>query len=288
MPGVGADQELDIFQSLQRILIALNRAQLDLHLSARHAQLLDLAGDRLGQFLGSFLADTGQLACQLLIVLLIGRQFFGQPFPVRIILLDAFQLIDQPLLQGRQFIGVDPVLACQVVDDAEALVDLLLALRVGFEMIQVTGQLADRFLYLDLRPGQQVMGFVQAAAMLAQGTQSPEAGVEGLQHAAAVAFPTDIDHLLAGMHDLFGIGQLPLFTFQLLQFTFLQAEVVQLFQLVAEQLQAGVLLITDIAGLLQGLFGLAAALGGQLYLAGQLAGVGVLIQQAAVSVGLEQ
>ena len=37
-----------------------------------------------------------------------------------------------------------------------------------------------------------------------------------------------------------------------------------------------------------GLFGLAAALGGQLYLSGQLAGVGVLIQQAAVSVGLEQ
>jgi hypothetical protein len=48
------------------------------------------------------------------------------------------------------------MLARQTVDGVQALFQQLLALRVGVEMVEEAIQLADRFLDLALRAGQQV------------------------------------------------------------------------------------------------------------------------------------
>ncbi|MNM66582.1 hypothetical protein D3C81_780750 [compost metagenome] len=78
-----------------------------------------------------------------------------------------------------------------------------------------------------------------------------------------------------------------MFLLQLLQLVFAQAEVVQFLQLIAQQLMAGALLIAGVGQALQFQAGLVPALGRQLYLAGQVDGAGVLVEQAAVGVGLE-
>ena len=78
-----------------------------------------------------------------------------------------------------------------------------------------------------------------------------------------------------------------MFLLQLLQLVFAQAEVVQFFQLVAQQLMAGALLIAGVGQALQLQTGLVPALGRQLYLAGQVDGTGVLVEQAPVRVGLQ-
>ncbi|MCY1313271.1 hypothetical protein D9M70_637770 [compost metagenome] len=79
-----------------------------------------------------------------------------------------------------------------------------------------------------------------------------------------------------------------MFLLQLLQFAFAEAEVFQFFELIAQQLMAGALLITGVGQAFQFLARLAPALGGELNLAGKVGGAGVLVEQAAVSVGLEQ
>src|SRR5690606_21216447 len=180
-----------VLQSLQGVLGAGDRTQFDLYLAARHAQLLDLAGHRLGQFLRGLLTGGGQLRGQLLKVLAVGGQLLGQAVLVRIALLDAFQFVDQALLEGRQLLRQNPMLARQVVDHAQTLFNLLLALGVRLDMIEVATEFSDGFLDLDLRAGEQVVGLAQAAAMVVQAVEAVEAGAERLQYAAAVAFTAD-------------------------------------------------------------------------------------------------
>lgn len=79
-----------------------------------------------------------------------------------------------------------------------------------------------------------------------------------------------------------------MFLLQLHQLVFAQAQVVQLFQLIAEQLVAGPLLVARIAQALELLAGLLPAAGCQLHLAGQVDGAGVFVQQATVGVGFQQ
>jgi len=74
---------------------------------------------------------------------------------------------------------------------------------------------------------------------------------------------------------------------QVLQFVFTQAKVVQLFQLIAQQLVAGALLIAGVGQPFQLQARLVPALGRQLHLAGQVDGAGVLVEQAAVGVGFQ-
>ncbi|MOA37588.1 hypothetical protein D3C78_1591930 [compost metagenome] len=78
-----------------------------------------------------------------------------------------------------------------------------------------------------------------------------------------------------------------MFLLQLLQFVFTQAEIIEFFELVTEQLVLCPLFVAGVGQPLQFLTRLAPALGGQLHLAGKVAGTGILVKQAAVGVGLE-
>ena len=79
-----------------------------------------------------------------------------------------------------------------------------------------------------------------------------------------------------------------MFLFQLLQLILTKAEVFQLLELVAEQLMPGALFIAGVGKMLQFLTRLAPALGGELYLTGQVGGAGVFVEQAAMGVGFQQ
>ncbi|MNN55347.1 hypothetical protein D3C81_1702190 [compost metagenome] len=96
------------------------------------------------------------------------------------------------------------------------------------------------------------------------------------------------DHLPTNAQQGFGVGQVFVFLLQLLQLVITEAEVFQLFKLIAEQLMACALFVARIGEALQLLASLAPALGGELNLAGQVGSAGVLVQQAAVSIGFQQ
>ena len=99
-------------------------------------------------------------------------------------------------------------------------------------------------------------------------------------------FAAQVEHLAAGAEQLLGVAQGLVLLFQLFQFVVAQGHF-QPFQLVAEQLMTGALLVAG-GQALQFLAGLAPALGGQLHLARQFLAAGVLVEQAAVVSGFEQ
>lgn len=109
-----------------------------------------------------------------------------------------------------------------------------------------------------------------------------------MQHVARIALAALLDHLAADTEQGLGVGQVLVFLFQLFQFVFAEGEVFQFFELVAEQLVARALLVAGVGQALQLLAGLAPALGSELYLAGEVGRASVLVEQAAVGVGLEQ
>ena len=75
---------------------------------------------------------------------------------------------------------------------------------------------------------------------------------------------------------------------QVLQLVFAQAQVVQFFELVAEQLVTGPLFVAGIGQALQFEPRLVPALGRHLHLPGQVDGPGVFVEQAPMGIGLEQ
>ncbi|MNH02020.1 hypothetical protein D3C79_612480 [compost metagenome] len=234
------------------------------------------------------MAQAAQFERLFLVVLGVGRQLFAQALNRFVAGVQAFQLFHQALLQVRQLGGVHAVLARQGIDSVEAFFQGLQAHGVGVEVVEEAVELAHGFLDLDLRAGDQVGRFAQCLWRVGGGTQAVEAGGEGAEHIARIALAALVDDLAADAEQGFGAGQVLVFLLQLLQFVLAQAEVVQFFQLVAEQLVAGALLVARVGQALQLQAGLVPALGCKLYLAGQVDGTGILVKQAAVGVGLEQ
>lgn len=191
-------------------------------------------------------------------------------------------------MHGRHLGGLDPVFASQGIDGVQPLLQLLQARRVRIEMVDEAIQFADGLFDLDLRAGQQVGGFRQGAGGVADARQAIEAHCQGAEDVTRIAFAAMLDDLPADAQQAFGIGQVLVFEFQLLEFVFAQGEVLQFLQLIAEKLVASPLFIPGIGQALQLLAGLAPVLGSQRYLAGQVGGAGVLVEQAAVGVGFQQ
>ncbi|MNY25929.1 hypothetical protein D3C86_1597430 [compost metagenome] len=75
-----------------------------------------------------------------------------------------------------------------------------------------------------------------------------------------------------------GVGQVLVFLLKLLQLVVAKAKVFQFFELIAEQLMAGALLIAGVGESLQFQAGLAPALGGEVNLAGQIGRAGIFIE----------
>ncbi len=288
MAGVGADQEFHGFQAIGLWLFAVHALQLDAETPAGHAQCLHFLLDGRGQALGGAAAQRAEFGGLLLVMTGVGGQFLGQAFAGLVVGIEALQFLEQSLLQGGQLGGLDAVLAGQGVDGVQAFFEVLLALRVGIEVIDEAVQFAHGLLDLDLRAGQQVARFAQRTALAAEGAKPVEAGGQRRQHVAGIAFAAQLEYLTTGTEQRFGIAQGLVFALQFVQFVFAQGQVFQFFQLVAEQLVAGALLITLAGNALQVVACLLPALCSQLHLARQLLAAGVLVEQAAVGVALEQ
>lgn len=84
------------------------------------------------------------------------------------------------------------------------------------------------------------------------------------------------------------VGEVLVLLLQLLQLALAKRKVFQLFELVAEQLVAGALLVAAVAQSLQCLAGLPPALCSKLYLARQFLAAAELIEQASMGVRLQQ
>ncbi|MNF93245.1 hypothetical protein D3C84_759130 [compost metagenome] len=154
MARVGADQEFHLLQAEVLRLFHLAWVQLNAEAPAGHAQALHLAFDGAGQPTGCFVAQSAQFGCLLLIMTRVGGQLLGQAFRGFVVGIEGFQFVEQALLQFGQLGRLDPVLARQGVDVVEALFQLLLARRVGVEMVEEAVQFAHGFLDLDLCAGQ--------------------------------------------------------------------------------------------------------------------------------------
>ena len=268
-------------------LVAGARLQFDAEATARHAEGLHLRLHRLGQAAGSLPAQGAQFLGLLPVVTFIGGQFLAEALDRLVVGVQAFQFLQQALLQLGQFEGLHPVFARQAIDGVQALLQQLLALRVGIEVIDEAVQFADRLLDLDLRAGQQVGGFAQCR-LVAEAAQAVEAGGQCRQHVAGIALAAQVEHLAAGAEQLLGIAQGLVLLLQLFQLVVAQGQVLQLFQLVAEQLMTSALFVAAGRQALQFLARLAPALRGQLHLARQFLAAGILVEQAAVGVGFEQ
>ncbi|MCY1358144.1 hypothetical protein D9M69_446680 [compost metagenome] len=155
-------------------------------------------------------------------------------------------------------------------------------------MVEEAVQLAHGFFDLDLRAGEQVDRFGQGGGLGMEGGQTVEAGGEGAEHVASIALAAEVDHLAAGGQQAFGVGQVLVFLFELLQLVLAEGQVLQFVQLVAEQLVAGALLVAGAGEAFQLLAGLPPALCRELDLAGEFAGTGEFVQQATMGVCLEQ
>ena len=263
-------------------------AQLDSEAPARHAQTLDFHFDCRGQLRRCMSTQAGQLARFFLVVTGIGRQFLTQLLDRFIAGVQAFQLFEQAVLQRHHFGRVYAVFARQGIDSVEAFLDVLQTRRVCLEVVEKTIEFADRFFHLDLRRGQHRGGFAQRVRCIADAAQAIQAGGQRAEHVARIVFAAVVDDLAADAEQRFGVGQVLVFLFQLLQLVFTQAEILQLFQLIAEQLVACALLVAGIRQAFEFLASLPPFLRGQLHLASQVAGTGIFVEQAAMGVGLEQ
>ena len=161
LAGVGAHQQFNVFEAEGRRVAAGLRAQFDHKAAARHAQALDLFFDGTAQACRGQVAQVAEFAGTLLIVAGIGGQLIGQTLDIFIIGVESFELIQQFLLQGGHFGGLNPMFACQGINGVEALLEILQAARVGVEVVNKAVELADGLFDLDLCAGQQVGGFAQ-------------------------------------------------------------------------------------------------------------------------------
>ncbi|MCY1426520.1 hypothetical protein D9M71_423420 [compost metagenome] len=269
-------------------LLAGDRLQVDGEAPAGHAQALHLRLHRRGQACGGGAAQLGQFVGLVAVVAGIGFQLLAQALDGAVVGVQRLQLLTQLFLQGAQLSRLDAVLARQTVDAVQALLDLLLALWVGLEVVDEAVETAHRLLDLDLCAGQQADGLVEGGRLAAASAQAVDAAAQGGEHVAAVAFAAQLEYLAAGVEQGAGVAQGLVLLFQFVQLAGAEGQVVQFLELVAEQLLAGALLVAVLRQALQLAAGLPPALGGQLHLAGQLAGAGIGVEQAAVGVGLEQ
>lgn len=169
--------------------------------------------------------------------------FVLQAFDGFIIGIQCFYFIQQLLLQRGHFTWLDAVLARQCIDSIKTLFKLLQSGRVGVEVIQKTVQFAYRFFNLYLRAGQQTSGLAKGGRRMVDAAQPMQAGSQGIEHVAGIAFAALLDHLSANAQQAFGVSQVFVFLLELLKLVFAQAQAFQLFELIAEQLMACALLV---------------------------------------------
>jgi hypothetical protein len=197
---------------------------------------------------------------------------------VTVIGVQGFDFIQQALLHLGHFGRLDAVFACHGIDRIKAFFEVLKTRWIGIEVIKEAVQFSHGFFDLDLCAGQQAAGFAQGANRIVDARKAIEAGGKGVQHIPGITFAALFDHLPANAQQGFGVGQVLVFLFQLLQLIFAEAKVFQFFELIAEQLMAGALLIAGIGKTFQFLAGLAPALGGQVYLTGKVRRTRVFIE----------
>lgn len=110
--------------------------------------------------------------------------------------------------------------ARQCINGVETFFKLLQSGRIGIEVIQKTVQFAYRFFYLYLRAGQQPCGLAQGGRRMVDAAKTMQAGGQGVEHVAGIAFAALLDHLSANAQQAFGVGQVLVFLFELFKLVF--------------------------------------------------------------------
>src|SRR5690625_356928 len=202
-------------------------------------------------------------------------------------LFEAAQFGPEAGVQGRQFLGLDAVLARQLIQGAQPLFHLVQASRIQLEVIHEVPQAAGGFLHLDVGALQQGEGLGQRLGQLGQLGQGPLGLVQDAE-GVDLALLAQPQGSLTRLEEGLAAGQLALFGFQQGQLLGAGLEGVQLLHLVAQQLLPRLQLALV---LLQGLD----ALGQLAVFARQpgavpdrLLGPGHGIQQAGLVVALQQ
>ena len=191
---------------------------------------------------------------------------------------ECFGFRQQSLVVFYQLLGANAVFSGQGVALAQALFYLAKALRIQIKFFQVVAQVIGRG--FDLQAGGfHCVGNAGQAFILPARIIEPVAYLaEVIVAGAVVAFVQGAKGLLADTNQPFGVGQTLLFLFQLLQFAFLQGERVQFFQLEAQQFFTLVLLAGLVEGVVVGAAGLLPAAPLLTHGAGQIAGIGEIVQ----------
>ena len=121
MARVGADQEFNVFQAVGRRLVAFVAAQVGYELDRWHAQLGELLRDALIEVGSSLLACVRQLGGQGIEVASLFFQFRLQLLNAALAVVQRCQFGTQALVEFRESLRCDAVLAGHLVNGTQAL-----------------------------------------------------------------------------------------------------------------------------------------------------------------------
>ncbi len=288
LAGIGADPELDAFQSRGRGGIRFQRLDSHLEAAAFHAQGLHAFGHSLAQFLRRAPTALAQFLRQFPVGGEGGIDLRLQVAGAHLGLLQLGQFGLQARQQGREFLRGAVMLAGQIGNRRQALLQLGQTFRVQFQAVQVVAQFRGGLAGLDHgaveqihHPGQLRIGFAHLAHVVqAAGEQAGGAGrivaVQGQQHP------------LASLQQAAGVGQPPVFGLQLGQFALGQIQFFQLPDLVAQQFQPVVALAGGLAQPVQFRLLVAPVPEGFRQFAEQAAMAGEVVQQLALGLTAQQ
>ncbi len=179
------------------------------------------------------LALFAELAGPLVVLRGDGFNIRAQVLDIGVVVAERVQLLLQGAVQRQQFPGLDVVFAGDVVNRAQALFHGEQAFRVQFEAVDMMLQGAAGFLGLDQRAVEQFPGLLEGAGFGGDIGQGAQGLVEDRGH-IEFAVAAQGHRMLAGLQGLLAAGQLGLFLFQGVQLAFLERQLIQFVDLVAQ------------------------------------------------------
>ena len=161
MARVGADQEFNVFQAMRCGLVALVSAQMGDELDRGHAQLGELLRDALIKVGSSLLASIRQLGGQCIEVASLFFQLRFQFHNAAFAVVQRRQLGAQALVEFRESLRCDSVLAGHLVNSTQALFHFGQSGWVGVVIFHKVAQVVASLGDLNLGLVQHLDGFRQ-------------------------------------------------------------------------------------------------------------------------------
>ena len=241
------------------------------------AKLLGIALATLAQGLGGLhegLAGRGQLVLHPLESLLVG--------------VEAGQIGGQLLMVQGQLRRFDMVLACQVDGLGEAALQLVEALWIQFQPVEIAAQLAVALLYADQRFVEHAEHVAKPAVHADQGLGPVHGRLQQTGDGGLFIVIEQIEAIPALLHQLGAIGEPLMLLFNLFKLSRLKGKFVQLLHLVFDELTAGFPLLLLGLEPVELVLQLAPLLVVAAYIVEEQMMTGVAVQQGELVIGFEQ